>query len=104
MFRRSKVRKEEKLKDTPKEKLKKEKNPSPIVGETINIEAFRRLQLHDTKPYDLEAVVNKAKAVAQWGRERERNYMGMAMAFVVGITGMIVFLMALPKILSALGI
>lgn len=71
-----------------------------VVGGTISVEGYRRLQLIDAKPSDLEAVVKKAQAVSQYGRAKEHDWITIAIAIAIVGVIMIVVMMALPKMLA----
>lgn len=81
-----------------KTKEKSEENPNGIIGETINFEPLRRLQVVDGTPSDLQGVVRKAQDVARWDVKKEHNWMGIAIAFVVIVFGVMFGLMFLTKI------
>lgn len=87
-----------KVAEEEKTKEKSEENPNGIIGETINFEPLRRLQVVDGTPSDLQGVVRKAQDVARWDVKKEHNWMGIAIAFVVIVFGVMFGLMFLTKI------
>ena len=75
--------------------------PDRVVGETVQFESFRRLQLVDARPSDLEVLVEKEKAIKAAERGKERDWVMIAIAMVIIIFGMMIGLYMFGQVLKS---
>lgn len=82
----------------PAVKEEKVKTPAlpPVVGATVSFDSFRRLQLRDTSPSDLESVIQHEKTLKAMESPKEHDW-GM----IFFGAGMFIFIVVIAlKVLS----
>lgn len=70
----------------------------PTIGETVNLESYRRLQLKEIPPSDIESVIEKEKKLKEMEAPKERDYFIMALAAGTFIFIIVIALAVLTKI------
>jgi len=75
--------------------------PDKVAGETVRFESFRRLQLVDAKPSDLEVLVEKEKAIKAGEKGKERDWVMIAIAMVIIIFGMMIGLYMFGQVVKS---
>lgn len=86
------------LKRKKKESLVSETKERPVIGETINFEAYRRLQVNLVRPADLKSTMLAERELGRTEKIGERNWEGMGMFLIMVIFGSIFGLLILSKV------